>query len=125
MALSQLFDPEPIESTDPSTANPTLEERLQRAAEVKAKIRQTLAQAADLQCLAYEVAMDLKERSSSSEEEDNRRARAQAVASAIKAWDISADRIRILKGKGLPGKVDAPAKVTKRTPSMFTESKPE
>ena len=114
-----------LEKPDNSTANPTNEERLERAKEVKAKIRQTLAQAADLQCLAYETAMALQDCNVSKEEGESKRAHAQAVASAIKAWDISADRIRILKGKGLPGKVDAPAKVTKRTPSMFSETKPE
>ncbi len=113
------------EKPDSRTGNPNISEHQERANEVKAKIRQTLQQAADLQCLAYKVAMDL-DLPCSPEEEDGRRARAQAVASAIKAWDISADRIRVLKGKGLPRTVDvSPKSKSKPKVMTFTESKPQ
>jgi len=124
MALAQLFDPEPPEIT-PQPYNPSVtpEARAKSHATNRA-IRETLNEALDLKRLAYEVAMDLKERSSP-EVEDMRRARAQAVASAIKAWELAADRVRIVRGKGLPKSVDTAPPKRKQQPSMFTETKPE
>ena len=110
---------------EPHTKGPAKEYQESGRA-TQADVRSTLRQALDLQKLAYQVAMDLSE-PGSSEVEDQRRARAQAVASAIKAWELATDRARIVRGKPLPGSMRPESKPTKRKqqPSMFTENKPE
>ena len=118
LALAQ----EPIEH-----ANLPDPERQKAGRDLQADIRATLRQALDLQKLAYDSAMALKELNDLSKDEaDAKRAHAQAVSAAIKAWDISADRARIVRGKGLPRTVDVSPKFkAKVKPSMFTESKPD
>lgn len=71
----------------------------------KARTLQTV-QAATLQAFAFEAAKALRKSLTS---EDGTltltREDAQALAMLVKAWDTAADRLRVLKGKGLPASV--------------------
>lgn len=103
---------------------PTTDRHRAESMRVRQSLSKTLAQSVDLKDLAFEVAMDLK-RAATPDEAESRRARAQAVASAIKAWDMACDRSRVIRKVALPGSLRPESKPTKqkRTPSMFTESK--
>lgn len=108
-----------------NTTGPTTEHQ-DKGRQTQADIRSTLRQALDLQKLAYQVAMDLSQ-PSSAEVEDQRRARAQAVASAIKAWELASDRARIARKQPLPGSLrpEAKPKRSRKQPQTFLESLPE
>jgi len=93
---------------------------------VRTSLNKTLAQSIDLKDLAFETAMELKTAKGNDEAMESR-AKCQAVASAIKAWDMACDRSRVIRKVALPGSLRPESKPTKRKqqPSMFTESKPE
>ena len=93
---------------------------------VRTSLNKTLAQSIDLKDLAYQTAMELKT-ASGQEQAMESRAKCQAVASAIKAWDMACDRSRVIRKVALPGSLRPESKPTKRKaqPSMFSETKPE
>ena len=70
-------------------------------------------QAADLQRFAYDAAMALKE--ANTDKESGRITMdvktAVAVQKLIGAWDTAADRLRVLRGKGLPASVKSKPRV--------------
>lgn len=60
-------------------------------------------------------------------EKETRSSRAQAIASMIKAWEIASDRIRIIRGRPLPGSMKPETKSKKvkdpaKAPSPFDDS---
>jgi hypothetical protein len=71
-------------------------------------------QAADLQRFAYDAAMSL--RAACTDKESGRVTMdvktAVAVQKLIGAWDTAADRLRVLRGRGLPAVVKSGPKVT-------------
>jgi len=102
---------------------PQSEASKEQSAKTRAIIRRTLQQAADLQQLSFEAAMAIKNADSPAKLAETQ-ARAKAVYDATKSWDISVDRVRIFRGKPMPGSLrhDAKsAKPKKAKPTTFTE----
>lgn len=60
-----------------------------------------LTQAYILRNLTQQEAVALKDAPMS--EDETRSARANALASLVRAWDIASERIRIIRGRPLPG----------------------
>lgn len=115
---------EPAQLLQITPSSGITEAHRQESKRVRTSLNRTLAQSVDLKDLAYEVAMELKT-ALGQEQAMESRAKCQAVASAIKAWDMACDRSRVIRKVALPGSLrpDSKAKPTKRTPSMFTETK--
>ena len=102
---------------------PKAEANRERAAETRATIRRTLQQAADLQQLSFEAALAIKNADNPAKLAEAQ-ARAKAVYDATKSWDISVDRVRIVRGKPMPGSLrhDPKPKAPKKPqPNTFTE----
>ena len=94
----------------------------ERSDQTKKGIRQTLQQAVDLQQIAFKAAQAI-ERASNPDELELAQARAKAVYDATKSWDISVDRVRIIRGKPMPGSLrpESKSKPKKSQPNTFTE----
>jgi len=77
------------------------------------KLKQSL-QAAKLQRFAFDAAMSLRDGCTDSQTGKVAMdvKTAVAVQKLIGAWDTAADRLRVLKGKGLPASVKAKARTT-------------
>src|SRR5438105_180660 len=90
------------------------------AQETRRIIRKTAYQATRLQELAFEGAEGLKADLSSEKEDTRSRARAQVV-NLVRAWDTAVERLRILRGKPLPGqfKPERPAKPKRSQPTVL------
>ena len=64
-----------------------------------------VSQAANLQRLAYDAATALGKALNEDGELKVSREDAMAIAQLVRAWDTAADRLRVLRGKGLPAAV--------------------
>lgn len=73
-----------------------------------------LAQAYRIRELAFELAEKLRE--ASSEEVEEYATRAQALRNLGTVWEASMDRIRIVKGRPLPGSLRPERKPSRRRP---------
>lgn len=62
-------------------------------------------QAASLQRFAYDAACALRAELAKDGAMKVTRDDAQAIGQLVRAWDIAADRLRVLRGKGLPAVV--------------------
>ena len=83
-----------------------------------------LSQAYDLQDFAYSALMSLREKlRSPTGSLDITRDDAQAIAQLIKSWETAQDRIRIHRGKPLPGSL-RPEKKSKAKPSALAVIEP-
>ncbi len=85
-----------------------------RAKKSQASLRMTLRQAVELKDLTFDAAMDLALAAGSNEESEKSRARAQALAGLVKAWDMACNRIRIQQGKPNPGSLRPESKPKKQ-----------
>lgn len=70
-----------------------------------------LTQAYILRDLTQEEAVALKDAPMS--EAETRSARASALANLVRAWDIASERIRIIRGRPLPGTLKPEANASK------------
>ena len=95
--------------------------------EVTRSIRKTLQQATKLKDLSFQAALDLAAPSSSLEESQELRARAQAIIALTKSWSEACNMIRIARNKPLPGSLRPEPKPKKSKSKMptFSETKPD
>lgn len=93
-----------------------------KSRKVRQAILSTVFEATELKQLAFRTAMALKDQGIDAEESDGLRAHAQAVTAAIKAWDMTCARLRIERGKPLPGSLrpESKPKKPKRTKAQAT-----
>ena len=68
---------------------------------------QQKVQAAALQRLTYDAALSLKQACTKDGVLKLTRDDATALSQLVRAWDTAADRLRVLRGKGLPASVKA------------------
>ena len=68
------------------------------------RVQQTV-QAANLQRFTYDCGIALRQELMKDGELKITREDAQALGQLVKAWDTAADRLRVLRGKGLPASV--------------------
>lgn len=115
-----------LENPVPKPKFPQSQASKEASAKARATIRRTLQQAADLQQLAFESACAIKA-AVSPEELELAQARAKAVYDATKSWDISVDRVRIVRNKPMPGSLrpEAKSKRSKAKQPTFLEQMPE
>jgi hypothetical protein len=76
-----------------------------------ARIKQTI-QAAQLQRFAFDAAQALRVELSKGGALKVTREDAQALAMLVKSWDTAADRLRVLRGRGLPASVKSKTKAS-------------
>jgi hypothetical protein len=73
-----------------------------------------LTQAYELRDLAIAEAKELRERALAEDETPS--TRAQAISAMIRAWDVASSRIRVLRGRPLPGSLRPVSDKPKRKP---------
>jgi hypothetical protein len=105
--------------------NPATDSDRDKGRDSQGSIRATLRQAVELKDLTFQVALELAHPVVSDTESDLVRARAQAIAGLVKAWDMACNRIRIQQGKPLPGshrpEPKKPKQSKAKTGPAFTE----
>ena len=79
--------------------------------------RPDLKQATELRNITFDIAMDLAKTEVSTL--DDKVARAQGVARLMQGWEGACDRIRIIRGKPLPGSRRPAPDKPKRKPAGF------
>jgi hypothetical protein len=107
--------------------SPATDASREKSRQVSKSIRSTLAQAVELKDLAFKTALEIAA-ATDPKQLAQAREKARAVYDATKAWEISVDRVRVVRNKPLPGsRRPAPEqpKQKKQTAHTFSESKPE
>lgn len=76
--------------------------------------RKQTVQAAKLQRLTFEAALAFQDNLTTDGKLKLTRDDATALAQLVRAWDVAADRLRVLRGRGLPASVRASTKLSSR-----------
>ena len=74
-------------------------------------------EALELRKLAYAVACEMRTDLSSTTDPDARMRLVRAFRDSVAAWDSAGDRLRVLRGKGLPKAMPEKARKSKAKPS--------